>query len=60
MDMIKNRLIKLVRKQKIYVTFEKWINNGKGTIEGDPMIMFMMKNSLEREMTFGPVGQYLD
>ena len=36
------------------------IKDGKGTISGDPMIMFLMRNSLERMTPIGPVGQYMD
>lgn len=35
-------------------------NDGVGSISGDPMVMFLMRNSMERETPIGPVGQYLD
>lgn len=34
--------------------------NGAGTIEGDPMVMFLMRNSLERKTYVGPVGQPME
>ena len=34
--------------------------NGYGSVDGDPMVMFRMRNSLERETAVGPVGQPMD
>lgn len=41
-------------------TIEYSWENGHGSISGDPMIMFLMQNSLERTTPIGPVGQYMD
>lgn len=41
-------------------TVEYTWKNGHGAISGDPMIMFLMQNSLERTTPIGPVGQYMD
>lgn len=34
--------------------------NGHGSISGDEMAMFMLKNSVDRHAPVGPVGQYMD
>ena len=35
-------------------------NNGLGSIEGDAMVMFMVKCDMELNTPVGPVGQYLE
>lgn len=34
--------------------------NGRGSIEGDTMVMFMMKGEMELNTPVGPVGQYME
>lgn len=34
--------------------------NGVGRIEGDPTVMFLMRNALERNTPVGPVGQPME
>lgn len=34
--------------------------DGKGSVSGDEMAMFMFRTALERKTSIGPVGQYLD
>lgn len=43
-------------EESITYTWEQ----GHGRIEGDPMVMFLMRSALERTTPVGPPGQYMD
>ena len=48
----------LINGESEHITYH-W-ENGHGKLEGDPMIMFLMRNSLDRKRPIGPVGQPLE
>lgn len=48
----------VINGEKESLTYE--FVNGRGSVSGDEMAMFMFKNSMERHTPVGPVGQYMD
>lgn len=48
----------IINGEKESLTYE--FLDGHGSISGDEMAMFMLKNSLDRHSPVGPVGQYME